>query len=407
VPIVSDGSPGGNAAVPRRRVRNVKPRRPPTKPQRRPGEPLPREDLEGLCPFDRIVAQYRAVGLPATETDLGDGRRRLYAACPHCESRASNPSSMWSEQAPCGKVAAICYKSDCRADDMLEPLGLEVRDLYPRDGEHIEERNKLRLERYLDGTDGRLSPPPPLDDETVARMAEEQARCVEALSARPRRRAELAEFLGVSEETLDSLEPGWRAENILPDPEADGFRDAGPAWTFPMLSGTGQIVNVQRRFLDSAVTKRGLSGGRLGLFVPRGWERPSGPVILVEGASDTAVCTELRFCVIGRPNNRLGAYYAYELLKNVNRPVVVIGENDQSPDGRWPGDPAPFAKELTRWLGRSVGSALPPQEYKDVRDWYQKASRCATRSGLFEQVKVGVRATKTTPGTATCRVKPR
>jgi len=76
---------------------------------------------------------------------------------------------------------------------------------------------------------------------------------------------------------------------------------------------------------------------------------------------------------IGRPSAAGGAELLADLLSDTpdKRPIVVLGENDAKPDGKWPGrDGAKtVARKLARLLGRQVRWVLPPDFAKDVRAW--------------------------------------
>jgi hypothetical protein len=68
----------------------------------------------------------------------------------------------------------------------------------------------------------------------------------------------------------------------------------------------------------------------------------------------------------------VGADLLAELLRTVNRPVVVVGENDWKDDGRWPGREGAhwMADRLRRLLPHhKVEMTLPPKGYKDCREW--------------------------------------
>jgi hypothetical protein len=396
VPIVSDESPGGNAAAPRRRVRNVKPRRPPTKPQRRPGAPLPREDIEHLAPFDKLAVQLDACRLPYTIGHADGGRRTLSCVCPSCESaRSSSPSCWAKEMERGGKVAITCHKSGCRLYAILDPLHLEPSDIFP-DGATDEAAIERRFERLFtsrERVDGA-----PVEPAVVERMAQEQSKYAEALAERPELLHELAARLGVTRRTLRTLAPGWRERNTAPG-GYDTPIDYGGAWTFPMRDGQGRIVGVQRRFRHPDVRKRVIPGSRLGLFIPEGWDERQGPVLLPEGASDTLTLRELGFCAVGRPSNRAGGAFAAELLRGTDRKIVVIGDNDRKPDGAWPGDPQVVARALGEQLGRPVATTVPPDAFKDVRAWRQVAGDDEVREELKRRVIRAVKlAASTGPG---------
>ena len=81
----------------------------------------------------------------------------------------------------------------------------------------------------------------------------------------------------------------------------------------------------------------------------------------------------LGLAAIGRPSNVGGITNLAELLRGLapNREIIVVGENDDKPDGACPGKDGAIktAAELGRILGRQVLWVLPPDGQKDVRAW--------------------------------------
>ncbi|WP_419191362.1 YfjI family protein [Saltatorellus ferox] len=110
-------------------------------------------------------------------------------------------------------------------------------------------------------------------------------------------------------------------------------------------------------------------GAARGLVVPEHLDDLPGPVLIVEGASDVAACLTLGLPAVGRPSNSAGSKQLLHLLRD--RVVLVVGERDEKPDGRWPGRDGAVAvadKLADRW-GRTVPWSLPPAKIKDVREW--------------------------------------
>ncbi len=168
-------------------------------------------------------------------------------------------------------------------------------------------------------------------------------------------REQLASQLGVSVEALAALGVGWNQRE----------------WTFPERDATGRVIGISRR--SSSGQKWRLRDTRAGLSYVLDWNLNDGPVLLVEGPTDTAALWDLRFAVIGRPSNLAGVSLLAELLKDVplHREIVVLGERDQKPDGRWPGREGAIrtAEGLADRLRRTVHWALPPDDAKDARAW--------------------------------------
>jgi DNA-binding XRE family transcriptional regulator len=204
------------------------------------------------------------------------------------------------------------------------------------------------------------------------------AKLMKFASERPdiaEKRDELAQQLGVRREALDRLEIGWSEQN--------------PAWLIPERDAAGNVIGIVRRYRNGQ--KRQWPGGRRGLTFALNWQLDSGPVLLVEGASDVAALLSIGMCVIGRPSNSGGVALLIELLCRLplERRIVVVGENDRkrhedlkpsvrdrhSPDCEacslcWPGHFGAFsaARQLSESLLRPVDVAFPPLNAKDVRE---------------------------------------
>ncbi len=159
----------------------------------------------------------------------------------------------------------------------------------------------------------------------------------------------------VPTETLDKLGIGWSAKHC--------------AFTFPELNARQEIIGIMRRDARTG-EKRMIPGSQRGLYIARGWSDPAGPVLIPEGVSDTVVLLALGLAAVGRPSCTGGVDLLADLLADVDRQVIVVGENDVKPDGRWPGrDGAKaVAEQLARRLDRDVHWSLPPCGFKDVRD---------------------------------------
>ena len=170
-------------------------------------------------------------------------------------------------------------------------------------------------------------------------------------------RERLATILGVSVTAITALGVGWH----------------GDCWTFPERDSDGRIIGITRRFRDGS--KKRLQGSRAGLTYPTPWDTGAGPALLVEGASDTAALLDLGLTVLGRPSNFAGVQMLADMLRPfpADREIVVIGERDEKPDGRWPGREGAIqtARGLADRLQRPIHWGLPPGEAKDAREWYR------------------------------------
>ncbi|MDY3560224.1 toprim domain-containing protein [Gemmata sp. JC673] len=189
----------------------------------------------------------------------------------------------------------------------------------------------------------------------------------------PDARAELAGRLALPPQVFDHL----------PLVGVSGRGSAGRTFTFPECAADGTIIGLSTRAPDPAGTdvKKMLPGSKRGLTVPVGWRERAGPVLLVEGASDTLALTAAGLPAVGRPSNTGGGAHLAALLRDLptDRPVLVVGENDRKDDGSWPGREGAerIAAGLRDALGRTVPVAMTPDGAKDVRQW------------LIERVKAG------------------
>ena len=111
-------------------------------------------------------------------------------------------------------------------------------------------------------------------------------------------------------------------------------------------------------------TKKMRAGGSRGLTIPDGWIDRPGPVLLVEGPSDTLAATAAGLAAVGRPSNTGGVGHLAGLLAGMSadREILVVGENDRKDNGSWPGrDGADrTAAALAAELGRPVMVGMPP-----------------------------------------------
>ncbi len=198
---------------------------------------------------------------------------------------------------------------------------------------------------------------PPVDWNTEA------ARYAKGVSAEAK--LELANRLGLPVTIFD----------VLPLLGVSGGGIAGTIFTFPECNARGHVIGITQRIpgADGKDTKKMLSGGHRGLTIPNGWADRSGPLLLVEGASDTLALAAAGLAVIGRPSNTGGVEHLAKLLRSwpSDRDIIVVGENDQKKDSSWRGQEGAqrTAASLQTQLGRPVLVAMPPDSSKDVRQW--------------------------------------
>lgn len=220
---------------------------------------------------------------------------------------------------------------------------------------------------------GRLSPisPPPVSSKTLEEVHE-----TAVASMTSQRRSSLAIELGLPESVLSELAIGW---SDTARHHAD--RDITGAYVFPEYNGQGFMVGTSYRFPadrlvglidESGKTVSNKSGParlRRGLVLPLNYKEMSDPVLAVEGASDVLAGRAVGLSVIGRPSNTGGVEFIAQICQH--RRVIILGENDRKPDGRWPGKEGAetVASRLETTWGRPVPVAFPPENIKDLRDW--------------------------------------
>ena len=184
---------------------------------------------------------------------------------------------------------------------------------------------------------------------------------------------DLGEDLGVSSDSLRAL-----GVQRIDGARALGLRGAGfcegrlpeYAWVFPELAANRDVVGLSLRAPDGR--KGFIKGGKRGLVIPERLATTGPEIFVVEGASDAAALHSLGLPVVGRPSNNGGADQLAEFLSEYER-VIILGEYDPKPNGKWPGwdGAVAVAGKLARTWRRTVYFAMPPRGSKDVRTWLQ------------------------------------
>lgn len=203
-------------------------------------------------------------------------------------------------------------------------------------------------------------------------------------------------------EGMDGVFVGW-----------DG--DSGEAWDgFPMWSpdpsrgGCWRWCGWSRRYADG----RKKSVGKSGLFLP-GVQPPGDFLYVVEGYSDVLAMAGAGLPAVGRPSNIAGSdlIVQYVQLHRKWRAVVVVAENDEKPDGLWPGgtgavtvadrvraglNPRGAGKDAN--LDENTRRPTPvfvrrmPGVYKDPRQWFtSKGYHEVAVNSLVSQLKAGIK----------------
>ena len=284
-------------------------------------------------PINQILSRLDGV------TRSGEG---WVASCPAHNDLA--PSLSVSVSTNSGSVLIHCH-ANCNTQAVLAAIGLSERDLFVRN-------NRTRQDSMSSTVSGSIPGP---QTESLS-FAEFLDRARQEIT--PERLSELAAVLGVSNESLMALRVGWDHPS--------------QSWLFPEFDSQRRITGLLARRMSGE--KRVLAGSQRGLYIPDGFEHAAGPILIVEGASDTAVLHQHGLTVIGRPNANGGVDHLIQLLRGDEREVLVVGEFDAQSDGTWPGrDGAKrVAEKLATQLGRVVQWTLPPDEIKDAREWFNQ-----------------------------------
>jgi phage/plasmid primase-like uncharacterized protein len=249
-----------------------------------------------------------------------------------------------------GHVFGFVYLGQAKKDDQFA--------LYRREGDPLLNSDKNRNGHHAKHWSGKAT-----NGQAVNWTAKAEG-FRQALTAE--RRGELAQALGLPEHVLVSLNHlGFSPKGFHED-----YFDK-TCWTFPEVDAAGHVIGINCRYADGA--KKVMSGGHRGLTMPDGWRDRPGLVLCPEGPSDTLAITALGLAAIGRPNDKGGIELLAALFRDLppNRQIIILGEYDPKPDGRWPGrdGAVKVANELAERLQRTVHWALPPGGIKDVRRW--------------------------------------
>ena len=336
--------------------------------------PVPRAELAGLDPLDRVELALDRLGTPP---EWLPGERHFVARCPAHHTRSGRRDNLDAREAEDGTLLITCY-AGCEFGEVMDTLGLREADAYVEFRRHATARAGRRRSNLDAGT---VTGPAAVTDAEADAWAEEQDRYAAELITRPARRAELADRLGLPPAALDLIQFGWKERNAAGKDEAGAWIPLGPAWTWPEHDHRGRVVGINRRFVDPAWGKKFIGSRRgdgddgpvthlakRGLVYPVDFRDRPGPVWVVEGESDALALACRGAAVVGRPGDKAGLAEVALLLAGDPRDVVVLGENDRK-DGTWPGDPDRVADELERRLRRAVGRTLPPEGCKDAREY--------------------------------------
>jgi AAA domain len=186
-----------------------------------------------------------------------------------------------------------------------------------------------------------------------------QARLVKALT--PELLRELAGQLGVPPDSLTKIGLGWNKGR----------------WTNPERDEQRRIIGMSTR--SRSGKKISMKGSHRGVVIPQCLDQLPGPVLLVEGPSDVVACITMGLAAIGRPSNLGGVQIIARL--GLDRPVIVVGENDRKESGEWPGQLGAIgtATSLAEEWGEDAHWTMVPEPFKDVRAWLNARVKAGLR----------------------------
>lgn len=166
-------------------------------------------------------------------------------------------------------------------------------------------------------------------------------------------------------EDILALAEKWQIPESFLEEWTIGVTELG--WLLPEKVLGGRITALKVRHKKGNRTSY-IKGSVPGLYL-RCHSLGMGRVVCPEGFSDTAVLGSRISAVAGRPS----AYgcRSYLRILGESRPVRIVAEWDQKPDGRWPGlegalSCAAFDSKY------EVDILIPEEGYKDVRDLWIK-----------------------------------
>ena len=205
------------------------------------------------------------------------------------------------------------------------------------------------------------------DDAPLAGEAHVHESKLHPQRSKPHHLQLLADELGVSVESLDAI----------------GFKLVEGEWRNPERNAEGEVIGWVRRLAGGE--KLTVEGGRRGLTTPcplppYAGTSPDDPILIVEGASDTAAGLDLGFVTIGRPSCSGGAKLLKAVLSGLH--VVIVAENDEA---GIKGADKLASEQLPDCA--SVRAILPPTGCKDLRTWLRSGTREAIRAAVLEEIE--------------------
>lgn len=172
------------------------------------------------------------------------------------------------------------------------------------------------------------------------------------------------------------MSEGLDTNNLPPGTAADGWLAIGGervegGWRYPERNAQGERIGTLTRWdapAEGCPRYTAAKGGKRGLIFPAdglpayAGTSPRDPILVAEGASDTACLHTFAFTAVGAPMAGRGGDELARLLRD--RHVVLIGDNDTA--GRKSIDTLCAALV---GVCASVRFTFPPDGHKDLRSW--------------------------------------
>lgn len=277
-----------------------------------------------------LLARYKSVVGDANVVESGG------VVSGPCPSHVDGKPSMRIFLDAHGKSWAKCY-SGCDEAEILGALGLRWQDV--RGGgntQPVQQQHETEIDAF---------------DVSAFMMA-----------ATGERLCELAGILRMPVESLQRLGVGWSEER--------------EAWVFVESWPTGEPLTVLYRKRDGS--KLAEKGRPRGLYIPA-VQHAGDTLWVAEGASDLCALLSIGLPAIARHAalvSDLKIRHIIEYATGRFSRIVVVGDYDPKPSGKWPGrDGAVSAVNrmvAAGWPSGACGWVLPPGgcKCKDVRDWW-------------------------------------
>lgn len=134
---------------------------------------------------------------------------------------------------------------------------------------------------------------------------------------------------------------------------------------FPMRNENGQIIGIQKRFLDGA--KRNLTGSKLGLFYNWPVVKQS-QLIICEGLTDYLTLSDWGYWAVGAASATMNPKIILNFcLQFTPTQIILCSDNDKA------GINFMYQIQmLCRKVTDSASLIIPPNPIKDIREWKEK-----------------------------------